>query len=153
MTSKVEERLAHAGITLPACPVPVASYVPARKVGGLIYASGQCSIVDGALLYGGKLGRDVSDEDGYQSARIAAVRCISAMAAVADLDKLSIVKVNGSVNSYGDYSNQASVVNGASELLLLAFGEKGKHARAALGVAALPLNASVEIEIIAALDE
>lgn len=153
MISNVEKRLQDMGIELPACPIPVASYVPVKQFGSMLYASGQCSIVDGKLLYEGKLGRDVTVEEGYESAKIAAIRCVSALKTVADLDRISILKVNGYVNSYGDYADQATVLNGASDLLVAAFGEKGKHARAAVGVAALPLNASVEVEIIAILEE
>lgn len=150
---KVEERLKKEGLVVPECPIPVASYIPAKKAGNFVFASGQCSIQDGKLLYPGKVGKDINESDGYKSAAIAALRCISGLRSVVDLDKLSIVKVNGYVQGIDNFSNQAAVVNGASDLFVKAFGEKGRHARVALGIAGLPLNASVEIEVIAYIED
>ena len=147
--TNVEKRLLDNGITLPDCPVPIASYVPARVEGRTVYASGQTAWKDGVLQYVGKVGAEISLEDGYESAKLAAIRCISELRSVADLDKLKIVKVNGYVNATPDYTAQPKVVNGASDLFVLAFGENGKHARAAIGVGSLPDGASVEIECIA----
>ncbi|HHW93089.1 MAG TPA: RidA family protein [Clostridiaceae bacterium] len=151
--TQVERKLLEMGVQLVECPKPGARYVPVQRSGNLLFASGQTSVVEGELLYAGKLGRDVSDDDGYESAKIACLRCISALAAYADLDNLRIIKVTGFVNTYGDYGNQPSIVNGASDLIEDAFGEKGQHARAAIGVAGLPGNASVEIELIAEVIE
>lgn len=151
--TKVEKRLEKHGLTVPDCPVPVAAYVPAQFAGNLIFASGQCSWVDGELLYRGRVGENVSLEEAYESAKISALRCISELKSVADLDSLRIVKVTGFVNAVPGYEKQPKVINGASELIELAFGEKGKHARAAVGVGSLPDNASVEVEIIAYVED
>lgn len=153
MMTEVEKRLEKHGLTVPSCPVPVAAYVPAQIAGRMIFASGQCAWVDDELLYRGRVGEDVSLEEAYQSAKISALRCISELKSVADLDSLRIVKVTGFVNAVPGYEKQPKVINGASELIELAFGEKGKHARAAVGVGSLPDNASVEIEIIAYIED
>lgn len=151
--TKVEERLKAEGIKLPECPVPVASYISAKVADGFVYVSGQTAIVDGELKYTGKVGDTVSPEDGYQSARIAAIRCISELRSVADLDKLEIVKVCGFVNAVPEYTEQPKVINGASDLILFAFGERGKHTRTAVGVGSLPACASVEVDLIARIVE
>ncbi len=151
--SKVEERLKELGIELPECPKPVAAYVPAALENGFVFASGQTAFVDGKLLYAGKLGGGVSIEEGYESAKIAAIRVIAELKSlVGDLDKIKrIVKVTGYVNSAPDFGAQPKVVNGASELFRAAFGPAGEHARVAFGVGALPDNASVEVDVIAAV--
>lgn len=151
--STVEERLKSEGLEISECPIPMNSYIPAKRAGNFVFASGQCSIQDGKLLYSGKIGDDIDESDGYKSAAIAALRCISTLRSVADLDKLSIVKVNGYVQGIDNFANQAAVVNGASDLFVKAFGQRGRHARVALGIAGLPLNASVEIEVIAYIEE
>lgn len=149
--SQVEKRLEAMGIILPECPKPVAAYVPAMKVNGFIYASGQTPIIDGELKYKGKVGVDLTIEEGYEAAKICAIRLISEIkSVVGDLDKVKqIVKVNGYINSVGDFGRQPAVLNGASELIEAVFKEKGKHARAAIGVATLPDDAAVEVELIA----
>lgn len=149
--SQVEERLAALGLALPECPVPVAAYVPSVEVGGFVFASGQTPVVDGKLIYKGKLGREFGIEQGYDAAKLAALRVIAELkAAVGDLDRIErIVKVTGYVNSAEDFEDQPKVVNGASELMRSAFGAKGEHARVAFGVAALPDGAAVEIDAIA----
>ena len=151
--SQVEMRLKEMGLTLPECPKPVAAYVPAVLINGFIYASGQTPIVDDVLKYKGKVGRELSIEEGYEAAKICALRLISEIKfVIGDLDQVErIVKVNGYVNSTGDFSSQPAVINGASELLEVVFAEKGKHARAAIGVSSLPCDAAVEIELIAAV--
>ena len=118
---------------------------------GFIYASGQTPIIEGELKFKGKVGKDLTVEEGYEAAKICAIRLISEIkSVVGDLDKVErIVKVNGYINSVGDFGSQPAVLNGASELLEAAFGEKGKHARAAIGVATLPDDAAVEVELIA----
>lgn len=151
--TNVEKRLLENGIELPNCPVPVASYVSARDGNGFIFASGQTAWVDGNLKYVGKVGQEISLEEGYESAKIAAIRCISELRSAIDLDSIRIVKVNGYVNCTPDYCDQPKVLNGASDLFVLAFGEKGKHARAAIGVGSLPDKASVEVEVIACIEK
>ena len=151
----IEKRLAELGIELPECPKPVAAYVPAAKAGGFVYASGQTPIIDGKLTYKGKLGRDVTVEEGYEAAKIAAIRVLSELKfIVGDLDKIQrIVRVTGYVNSMPDFGDQPKVINGASELFCAVFGDKGEHARVAFGAGALPDNAAVEVDVIAYVGE
>lgn len=150
----VHERLAALGIEVPALSKPVAAYVPAVISGNLCYASGQTPTVNGVLQFKGKLGRDVSLEEGCQAARLAALNCVAELqGAVGSLERVKrIVKVNGYVASAEGFGEQPKVVNGASELLEAVFGERGKHARAAVGVAELPFGAPVEIELIAEVE-
>ena len=145
----VLEKLKKMGLTLPECPKPVAAYLPVQTAGNLIYASGQTAWVDGKLLYAGKVGGGVSVEEAYESAKLSAVNCLSAIATVADLDAIRIVRVTGYVNAVPEFGDQPKVINGASELLVALYGENGRHARSAIGVGSLPTNASVEVEIIA----
>jgi enamine deaminase RidA (YjgF/YER057c/UK114 family) len=148
--SVVEERLRELGIELPDVPASLANYVGAVRTGNLVYLSGRLPMREGQLACRGKLGREVSAEDGFQAARLAALNVITTLQAeVRDLDRVKrIVKLVGMVASDPDFTEQASVLNGASDLLVEIFGEKGRHARAAFGVAALPMNACVEIEMI-----
>ena len=151
--SQIEQRLKELGYELPECPAPMAAYVPAVLINGFVYVSGQTPLVDGVLKYKGKVGIDVSEEQAYESARICALRMIAALKfAVGDLDRVErIVKVTGFVNSTGDFGNQPKVINGASEFLEKVFGEKGKHARSAVGTSSLPMDTPVEVEMIAAV--
>ena len=148
--SKVEERLVASGIVIPDVPVPLAAYVPGVVSGNLVHTSGQLPMVKGALAFKGKLGQDASVEDGYTAAKQCAVNCLGVVKAlIGDLDRVKrVVKVVGFVNSTPDFEAQPKVINGASELLQLAFGENGAHARSAVGVAALPLGAMCEVEIV-----
>ena len=148
--SKVEERLVASGIVIPDVPVPLAAYVPGVVSGNLIHTSGQLPMVKGALAFKGKLGQDASVEDGYAAAKQCAVNCLGVVKAlIGDLDRVKrVVKVVGFVNSTPDFEAQPKVINGASELLQLAFGENGAHARSAVGVAALLLGAMCEVEIV-----
>jgi len=150
MTSPAE-RLAELGLTLPPVPAPVASYVPAMRSGTFVYTSGQLPSVDGKLPAVGKVGAEVSASDAQAMARTCALNAIAAAASAAGgLDAIvRIVKVTGFVASAPGFTGQPQVVNGASELLLEVFGESGRHARSAVGVAELPLNAAVEVELIA----
>ena len=149
---EIKERIATLGLTLPECPTPVANYLVAQKTGNLIYASGQTAWQeDGTLLFPGKVGKDVSQEEAYASARLSALRLISELNSMVDLDSIQIVKVNGYVNASPDFTAHPAVVNGASDLFVAVFGDKGRHARTAVGVGSLPDNASVEIEVIAQL--
>lgn len=147
--SKVAERLTELGLTLPAVPAPVAAYVPAVRTGSHIYTSGQLPLVEGKLGVTGLLGADVSAETGYEQARIAGLNALAAVASVVDLDDVvRIVKAVGFVASAPGFTGQPAVVNGASELFGAVFGDAGNHARSAVGVAVLPLNAPVEVELI-----
>ncbi len=145
------ERLAALGLTLPPVTPPVAAYVPALRTGAYVYVSGQVPVVDGKLAGTGKVGGEVSAEDASQMARTCALNAIAAAASAAGgLDRIRrIVKVVGFVASAPGFNGQPQVINGASELLIEVFGEDGKHARSAIGVAELPLNAPVEVELIA----
>lgn len=148
--SKVEERLAAAGIAVPDVPVPLAAYVPGVVQGNTVYTSGQLPMSNGALAFKGRLGENISPEDGYAAARQCAVNCLGVVKSlIGDLDRVTrVVKVVGFVNSTPDFEAQPKVINGASELLQAAFGELGAHARSAVGVAALPLGAACEVEIV-----
>lgn len=144
------ERLQELGLELPPVPVPVANYIPVQRVGDLIFTSGQTPTRDGRLLIAGKLGKDVSIEQGQEAARLALLNCLAAVAAhLGSLDEVaSVVKLTGYVASAEGFGDQPVVVNGASVLLEQVLGDAGKHARAALGVAELPGGAPVEIELI-----
>jgi enamine deaminase RidA (YjgF/YER057c/UK114 family) len=146
-------RLAALGLTLPSVAVPVAAYVPAVRTGGFVYTSGQLPTVDGKLPAVGKVGAEVSAADAAGMARTCALNALAAAASAAGgLDAIGrIVKITGFVASAPGFSGQPQVVNGASELLIEVFGQDGRHARSAVGVAELPLNAPVEVELIAEL--
>jgi enamine deaminase RidA (YjgF/YER057c/UK114 family) len=145
------ERLAELGLTLPPVAMPQAAYVPAVRTGAYVYVSGQVPVVDGKLPATGKVGAEVSPADAAGLARICVLNAIAAAAAAAGgLDRIRrIVKVVGFVASAPGFNGQPLVVNGASELLIAVFGEEGRHARSAVGVAELPLDAPVEVELIA----
>ncbi len=148
---KVEERLRELGIHLPDVPTPLGSYKPASVSGNLIFVSGQLPLVSGKLLCEGKVGSELSVEDGVNAARACSVNSLAVMSKeLGGLDRVkSIVKITGYVASSPGFHNQANVVNGASDLFYQVFGDDGRHARAAVGVSELPLNAPVEIELIA----
>lgn len=149
----VEERLASLGISLPEPPSPVASYLPGVICGDLVFVSGQLPAKQGSLIAKGKVGLDLTEEEGAAAAAQAAVNCLGVLKSLAgSLDNVEqIVKVTGYVQSADDFYAQARVINGASDLLQKVLGEKGRHARAAIGVNSLPLNAPCEIELIARL--
>jgi enamine deaminase RidA (YjgF/YER057c/UK114 family) len=149
--SGAAERLAALGLTLPPVAAPVAAYVPAVRSGDFVYTSGQLPTVDGKLPAVGKVGGEVSAADAAGLARTCALNALAAAASAAGgLDQIHrIVKVTGFVASAPGFSGQPQVINGASELFIEVFGEDGKHARSAVGVAELPLNAPVEVELIA----
>ena len=149
MQDSPEERLKDLGYELPAIPRPAGSYVPAARAGSLLFTAGQLPFKEGALAYGGKVGREVSVEEAQQAARLCAINALAAVEAEAGLENVRrVVKVTGYVSSAADFNNQPMVLNGASELLGEVFGEKGIHARSAVGVAELPLDAPVEIELV-----
>jgi len=149
----VNEKLASLGLTLPTAAVPVAAYVPAVKTGNLVFTAGQLPVVDGKLVLTGKVGSDVTPEDAKKMAEICALNALAAISLVADIDQIEkIVRVGGFVNGVPGFVAIPAVINGASELLIKLFGDvNGKHARTAVGVADLPLNAPVEIEMVVQL--
>lgn len=148
--SQVEARLAEKGLSVPAVAVPVAAYVPAVRSGNQIFTSGQLPMVAGELQATGIVGKDLDEEAAAKAAEICALNIIAAVKSViGDLDKVvRVVKVVGFVASAPDFTKHPVVINGASNLLAAAFGDAGVHARSAVGVAALPLNAAVEVEAI-----
>jgi len=147
--SKVEEKILELGLELPKISTPIASYIPAKKVGNLVFTSGQLPMVNGELTNTGFLGKEVSIEDANRAAQVCTLNALAAVKGViGDLDQIkSIIRVVGYVASTPEFTKQPAVVNGASDLLLQIFGDEGKHARSAIGVSALPLNAPVEIEL------
>ncbi len=151
MTGSPEARLAALGLTLPEAAAPLAAYVPAVRTGRYVYTAGQLPMADGKLLRTGQVGAQVSPAEAAALARTCALNALAAVASVTGgLSAVTrIVKVTGFVASDPSFTGQAQVVNGASELLLEVFGEAGRHARSAVGMAVLPLGAPVEIELIA----
>jgi enamine deaminase RidA (YjgF/YER057c/UK114 family) len=148
--SGVEARLTELGLTLPAVAAPLAAYVPAARSGEWVWSSGQLPFVDGQLVATGKVGGEVDPDAAADLARICALNALAAVKSeIGDLDAIvRIVKVVGFVASVPSFTGQPGVVNGASNLLGEVFGDAGKHARSAVGVAVLPLDAPVEVEIV-----
>jgi enamine deaminase RidA (YjgF/YER057c/UK114 family) len=149
----IKEKISSLGLSLPTAAAPVAAYVPAVKSGNLVFTAGQLPVVDGKLAKEGKVGSDVTAEDAKELAQICALNALAAISLVADLDQIDrVVRVGGFVNCAPGFTAIPAVVNGASELLIKVFGDvNGKHARTAVGVADLPLNSPIEIEIIVEL--
>ena len=147
-TSSWHARLAELGIRLPAVAAPVAAYVPAVRSGQLVYTSGQLPFVDGGLRRTGKVGGSVDAEDAAHDAKLCALNALAAIDDLVGLDEVArVVRVVGYVASAEGFTGQPRVVNGASELLGRVFGDAGRHARSAIGVAELPLGAPVEVEL------
>jgi enamine deaminase RidA (YjgF/YER057c/UK114 family) len=146
---KIEIIVKELGLEIPEAPKPVAAYIPAKQTGKLVFTAGQLPMVNGELISKGLLGQDVEIDEANKAARICTLNALAAIKGViGDLDRIKqIVRVVGYVASVPAFTQQPAVVNGASELLLEIFGENGKHARSAVGMAVLPLNASVEIEL------
>jgi enamine deaminase RidA (YjgF/YER057c/UK114 family) len=145
-----EKNLAQLGLTLPPVAAPVAAYIPAIRTGALVYTSGQLPFVDGQLSVTGKVGAEVSIEEAKEAAKLCALNAIAAVHDLVGLDAVvRIVKVVGFVASAPGFADQPQVINGASELLGAVFGDAGVHARSAVGVAELPRNTPVEVELIA----
>ncbi|MDN5919534.1 MAG: RidA family protein [Pseudonocardia sp.] len=143
------EKLRELGLALPSVSTPAGAYIPARRSGNLVFTAGQVPFVDGKLPKTGKIGGDVSAEDGYDLARTCALNALAAVDALVGLDSVTgIVKVVGFVASSPEFGGQPKVINGASDLLGEVFGEAGAHARSAVGVAELPMNSPVEVELI-----
>lgn len=148
----VRDRLAALGLTLPEVAAPVAAYVPALRSGQYVYTSGQLPFVDGALPSTGKVGADVSAEEAFDLARICGLNALAAIASVADLDSVAqVVKVGVYVASEPGFTGQPQVANGASELFGSVFAAAGVHTRSAVGVAVLPLDAPVEVDLVVEL--
>jgi enamine deaminase RidA (YjgF/YER057c/UK114 family) len=149
----IKEKLASLGFVLPETAAPVAAYVPAVKSGNLVFTAGQLPVVDGQLVLTGKVGAEVTLEQARDMAQICSLNALAAISLVADIDQIEkIIRVGGFVNGAPGFVAIPQVVNGASELLIKLFGEvNGKHARTAIGVADLPLNAPVEIELLVQL--
>jgi enamine deaminase RidA (YjgF/YER057c/UK114 family) len=147
---KIEEKLRALGLELPQPPQPVGNYRPARRVGSLVFTSGQTARLNGVRRYVGKVGKEVSQEDAYLSARDSALNCLACVKwIVGDLDRVrGVVKALGFVNCVDGFEHQPAVINGASDLIEKLWGEAGAHARSAIGVNALPSNVSVELEMI-----
>lgn len=146
--SAFETRLAELGVTLPDAPAPAANYVPYVQVGDLVHVSGQISMKDGAFLTG-KLGDDMTAEEGAEAARSCAIALLAQVKAACggDLDRLQrVVKLVGFVNSTADFGDQPKVINGASDFMVEALGDAGRHARSAVSAASLPFGVAVEIE-------
>ena len=151
MPSQIEQRLNELGITLPPPGAPAGNYVPFVVVGDIAYMSGQVAREAGKMKYVGKVGRDISIEDGQAAARLCAVNLLSQLKAACggDLDRVErCVRLSGFVNSPPDFFEHPKVVNGASDLMVQVLGDRGQHARTAVGVAALPLDSAVEVEAI-----
>jgi enamine deaminase RidA (YjgF/YER057c/UK114 family) len=152
--SRAEDRLAELGLALPNVAAPVAAYTPAVRTGDLVFTSGQVPTVDGKVVATGKVGAEVDAADAEGYARTCALNALAAVKSlVGDLDKVRrVVKVVGFVASAPDFTGQPGVINGASTLLNEVFGDAGVHARSAVGVAALPLDSPVEVEIVVEVD-
>jgi len=149
MAGVVEKRLKELGIALPQAASPVANYVPFVVAGNLVFVSGQVTLVDGKPQYVGQLGRDFAVEDGAKAARICALNVLAQLKAACggDLDKVQrCVRLTGFVNATADFKDHPKVVNGASDLMVEVLGDKGRHSRAAVGVASLPLGVAVEVD-------
>ena len=149
----IEERLAELGIELPPAPQPVASYVPVKVVGHLAWVAGQVPMQDGVVTVSGSVGSDVTTEEANAGARRCAIQALSALrAALGSLDRVTgVVKVDVFVGSAPGFTDQPTVANGASDLLVEVFGDEGRHARAAVGVPGLPLGAAVEVGLLVQL--
>lgn len=149
-----EEKLVELGITLPEPPAAVAAYVPWVQTGNLVMTSGQLPFRDGKIAYAGKLGAELSDDDGYQAARLCAINAIAQIkAAVGELSRVTqIVRLEGNVHSAPGFQGQPQVVNGASELMSEVFGDRGQHTRTALGINEMPLGAAVQLSVFAEVE-
>ncbi len=146
----IEEKIKELGFEVPEVAKPLAAYIPAKQVGNLVMTSGQVPLVKGVIKYAGKVGKELTEEEGQLAAQVCALNCFAAIKGViGNLDKIvEVVKLTVFVASAEDFTAQPKVANGASELIGKIFGDAGKHVRSAVGVTALPLNAAVEIEMI-----
>lgn len=150
----IEEKLASLGLELPPAPPPAANYVPFAQEGNLLFIAGQVPrAADGSLPYIGKIGRELTEEQGYEAARLCALNCLAQVkAALHTLERVKrIVRIGGFVNCTEGFGNQPEVINGASDLVVELFGERGRHARAAVGSISLPRNVATEVEMTVAV--
>jgi len=153
MTS-IAQKLSELNITVPDAAAPAANYVPYMRSGNLLFISGQLPFENGQLIHKGRLGENVSIEDGYKAARQCAINIIAQIKAAGGLEKVArIVRLGGFVNSTADFTDQPKVVNGASDLFVAVFGDAGRHARAAVGSPSLPLGVAVEVDAIVELTD
>ncbi len=152
---RIQKRLQELNICLPEAPDPVANFLPFRQSGSLIFISGQGPVKDNSPVFQGKLGREISREEGYQAARICALNLLSQLKVfLNNLDRVrKIINVRGFVASADDFYDQPAVINGCSDLLVEIFGDRGRHSRCALGVNVLPGNIPVEIEMIVEIEQ
>jgi len=150
---RIKEKIESLGLTLPVAALPVAAYVPAVRTGNLVFVAGQLPLVDGKIIKEGKVGKEVTPEEAKEMAQVCALNALAAIALVSDIDQIErIVRVGGFVNGIPGFFAIPPIINGASELFIKLFGEvNGKHARTAVGVAELPLNAPVEVEVLVQL--
>lgn len=148
-----EAKLAELGLTLPATPAAGGNYVPTVRAGNLLYCAGTISALDGKITHEGQVGREQTVQTGYESARVCMLNTLANIkAAVGSLDQVKrVVYVGGYVNAISGFSDSPAVINGASDLLVAIFGEAGKHARAAVAVAGLPKNSTVEVQVVVEL--
>ncbi len=155
MSGAIEERLKELGHELPSAPDAVGFYIPVIRTGNLVVTSGQLPFVGKEIVFTGKLGAELHEQEGFDAARICVLNALAQIkACVGDLDKVKrIVRVEGNVHSAPGFQGQPHVLNGASELLVEVFGEKGKHTRTALGINEMPLNAAVQISVWAEVEE
>lgn len=146
----IEEKLSSLGITLPSPPAPAGSYVPVIVSGNLAFVAGQIPLDAGQLKFRGKVGKDIPVESGQEAARLCTINALAQLrTSLGSLDRIKqIVKVTGFVNCEPSFADHAHIMNGASDLLMQVFGEKGKHARAAVGVSSLPMQSAVEVEFV-----
>ena len=149
----IKEIIESLGLTLPVAALPVAAYVPAVKTGNLVFVAGQLPLVDGKIVKEGKVGKEVTPEEAKEMAQVCALNALAAIALVADIDQIErIIRVGGFVNGIPSFFAIPPIINGASELFIKLFGEvNGKHARTAIGVAELPLNSPVEVEVLVSI--
>jgi len=145
-----EEKLKQMGVTIPEVVKPLAAYIPATQIGNLVMTSGQVPISNETVMYSGKIGKDLTEEEGMKAAKLCALNCLSAIRSViGNLDKIKrVVKLTVFVSSADGFTAQPKVANGASEFIGEVFGDAGKHVRSAVGVSELPLNSAVEIEMV-----
>ena len=147
-----EDKIKEIGLELPPAPQPAGAYTRATAFQGLVFVSGQLPLSDGEIQYPGILGRELDIEAGYAAARLCAINALSVLKAESDdLDKITIVRLGGYVAATDDFTDHPKVINGASDLLVEILGDRGVHARLAVGTSSLPLGAAVELEVIAAL--
>jgi enamine deaminase RidA (YjgF/YER057c/UK114 family) len=151
----IEEKIAMLNILLPVPPKPIGSYIPVTRTGNLIFVSGQIPVRDGKVEFQGKVPTDVSIDTAQKAARLCIINVLAQLKSeIGSLDRISkIVRISGFVNSASDFYEQPKIINAASDLLFDIFEEKGKHSRIAVGVASLPLNSTVEIDLIAEVNQ